>query len=146
MTPIQEPIGLDKVHDVYEGYGLPEVRVDSRPRGWQLVEDLSPLDLAKSPSLLDLDPSERASAFRALRRQLRQLASAVREDAEPTNVLHALVLEDSQTIGQLAAKMHGAPLEFEGDLQQLVVLGLVVIEPGPLPRYSLSDDAWIRPE
>ena len=96
--------------------------------------------------LLGLTPAQSAAEDRrlqdnlkVLRREMEETGRSIRRGASPSTVLHALLLQDDQTIGQIAAATHRDPRDLHLAIDSLVALSLVRVDATRhLSRYSLA--------
>ena len=83
-----------------------------------------------------------------IKKQLTSTFDSIRHyPHEPQTILHALMLRDEQTIGQISARLHVDPRTLASDVGILIETGLAqVVGEGPLTRYSMlgSDEALER--
>lgn len=116
-----ESISLHEVYDEFP-FGMPPVQHTTETTEW----------------------SVRAVMTRRMNDLLMQhvratLISLHQGTGEPKTALHALMLEDNQTIGRIAAQLHQPPDTFMPDLGVLVETGWVEIDKStPLTTYSLT--------
>jgi hypothetical protein len=132
-------IGLEQADTTYPGFGLPLLEQGGRQRRslddlfretFPLVTDVSPGVLA-DPELVEYVP--------IIRDELVGTARSIRAGRGPQSVLHALLLEDDQTVGQVAAMLHRDPRDLElafVALQKIGWLRSITVD-GPLPRFRL---------
>lgn len=130
--------GLEGVRAPYKGFGPPPVDYDLRTRGSRLGNFVAALDIPLGKLGEVYDEDVRRADLNHLREQILETGRAIREGSTPHTVLHALLLEDEQTLGRIAAKLHRDPRDLELSLGVLVRLGWVAVEgSGPLSRYTL---------
>ena len=128
MTQFEgKPITLNDV-DKYEAVAIPLIYQVAPMRGAHNVDEL----LEKNPDL-------EIFVTKAINDTI---SSLVHSPRKPKTVLHALILADSLTLGQIAGRIHASPVkETKPHLERLLEAGIVQANPEHSERpqtYSLS--------
>ena len=128
----------EDVDRIYPGFGFPPIDIDVRPSEAHRLEDfMAALGIDAGDESSEVAPVVLGEVH-GLRRQLLDTGRSIRRGSGPETVLHALLLEDGQTLGRVAAKLHKDPRDCEFDLTALVDMGWVQVDDsGPLKRYTL---------
>jgi hypothetical protein len=118
--------------------------VDRSPHvGWVAQESRK---RATIEQVLGIRPAQEAASderfknnLLMLRNEIEETARSVRHRRSPETVLHALLLKDNQTVGQISAMVHRDPRDLELALDALISLSLVRVDKTKhLERYSLA--------
>lgn len=129
---------LDDTGRVYAGFGFPPIDVDDRLEGSRVGDFMAAFGLELGAGDIDESAGAGGDPLQCLRQQLLGTARSIRTRSGPTTVLHALLLEDDQTLGRIAAKLHADPRDLELSLNALMELGWVKVnDSGPLKRYMV---------
>lgn len=129
------------VSGVYPGFGILPIDMvaPSRANDLLVALDVHAPQHHQPDSVTPPDEIFRERELKdAFRRQLLETGRSIRTGRGPRTVLHALLLEDGQTLGRIAAKLHSDPRDLELSLSILVDIGWVQVDDsGPLKRYTL---------
>lgn len=132
---------------IYAGFGILPIDIVPPSRANDLIHalDIQTGQAVRSPAASAVLPEDSVKEiFRArelkdaFRQQLIETGRSIRAGRGPQTVLHALLLEDRQSLGRIAAKLHSDPRDLELSLSILVDIGWVQVDDsGPLKRYTL---------
>ena len=113
----------EAVDGVWTGYGPPPIYMPKE----------------KGPSFAEFYKQDLEQRFRA---HLSKTYMSIREggNGSPQTVMHALILGDQQTIGDIAARMHADPRLLRADLSMLSETGWLISDTSDsdLTRYTLQ--------
>jgi hypothetical protein len=125
-------IAGDLVDDVYGGYGLPAF---SSPVTFSREAGVTKRAVRESGRA----ESARPGLVRLLAREIAATSRSLRSGDGPRNVLHALMMEDDVTAGEIAGIIHSDPQDSETVLSALAELGIVGVDYSrPMQRYTLG--------